>query len=127
MAKQKDYEMEVNGEEGYYCIAGSGAEDKAFVAQGWLRLVMSSHDNRKTWSQLGPRFFPVISLSLLSPIALLFIQAVRVEAYLPLLALLSPDFGATPSTGSSLSNPHWLALLGNYLFLKSVRLACSTA
>ena len=56
----------------------------------------------------------------LSFTALLFLQAVRVAAQLPLPTkpFLPPpsNFGATPSTESSLPNPHWLTLLGNGLF-----------
>ena len=52
--------------------------------------------------------------------ALLLLQAARVAAQLnlPTQPFLppSPDFGATPSTGTSLPNPHWSTLLGNGLF-----------
>lgn len=51
---------------------------------------------------------------------LLSLQAVRVAAQLtlPTQPFLPPalDYGATPSNGSSLPNPHWLTLLGNGLF-----------
>ena len=56
----------------------------------------------------------------LSLTALLFLQAARVAAQLPLptkpFLPPSPAFGATPSTKSSLPNQHWLTLLGNALF-----------
>ena len=58
--------------------------------------------------------------SSLSLAVLLFIQAARVAAQLPFPAQPflppSPDFGAIPSTNSSLPNPHWSTLLGNGLF-----------
>ena len=60
---------------------------------------------------------PSLSLSLA---ALLFLQAARVAAQLPLPAQPwlppSADFGAIPSNGSSLPNPQWSTLLGNGLF-----------
>jgi hypothetical protein len=60
------------------------------------------------------------SSSLSSLTTLLLLHAARVAAQLssshqPFLPP-SPDFGATPSTGSSLPNPHWSTLLGNSLF-----------
>ena len=59
---------------------------------------------------------PSLSLSLTA----LLLQVARVVAQLPLPAQpwLPPpaNFGATPSAGSSLPNPHWSALLGNGLF-----------
>ena len=62
--------------------------------------------------------FPSLSSSLFK--ILLSLQAARVAAQiaLPTQPFLppSPDFGATPSDGSSLPNPHWSTLLGNGLF-----------
>jgi len=56
----------------------------------------------------------------LSLAALLLLRAAGVVAQLALPSQPflppSPDFGATPSTGSSLPNPHWSTLLGNGLF-----------
>jgi len=62
--------------------------------------------------------FPSLSSSLFK--ILLSLQATRVAAQiaLPTQPFLPPppDFGATPSNGSSLPNPHWSTLLGNGLF-----------
>ena len=62
--------------------------------------------------------FPPLSSSLFT--ILLSLQAARVAAQLTLptdpFLPPSPDFGATPSTGSSTPNPHWSTLLGNGLF-----------
>jgi len=70
---------------------------------------------------LSPVSPPMVSPSSWSSLAaLLLIQAAGVAAQLPFPAepFLPPlpDFGATPSTGSSLPNPHWSTLLGNSLF-----------
>jgi hypothetical protein len=65
-------------------------------------------------SQMVP---PPSSLSLT---ILLFVQATRVVAQLPLPSPPwlppSPSFGAIPSSGNSIPNPHWSTLLGNGLF-----------
>ena len=62
--------------------------------------------------------FPSLSSSFFK--ILLSLQAARVAAQiaLPTPPFLPPppDFGATPSTGTSLPNPHWSTLLGNGLF-----------
>ena len=58
--------------------------------------------------------------SSLSLAALLLLQAARVATQVPLPTKPwlppSPDFGAVPSTGNSIPNPHWSTLLGNGLF-----------
>jgi hypothetical protein len=58
--------------------------------------------------------------SSLSFAVLLFLQATKVAAQLPLPTKPwlppSPNFGAAPSTGSSSPNPHWATLLGEGLF-----------
>ena len=62
----------------------------------------------------------VLPSSSLSLAALLLLQAARVATQVPLPTKPwlppSPDFGAVPSTGNSIPNPHWSTLLGNGLF-----------
>ena len=56
----------------------------------------------------------------LSLAALLLLQAVKAVAQVPLPSQPwlppTPDFGAVPSAGNSIPNPHWSTLLGNGLF-----------
>lgn len=62
----------------------------------------------------------VSPLSSLSLAALVFLQAARVVAQLPLPSSqwLPPtaDFGAIPSSGNSTPNPHWSTILGEGLY-----------
>ena len=62
----------------------------------------------------------VPSSSSLSLAALLLLQVARIAAQVPLPSPPwlppAPDFGAVPSAGNSLPNPHWSTLLGNGLF-----------